>query len=251
MEWLAADLRSSACRLADLFLCRNNLGNEGTQVLAQHGLHHNRSLKCLDLSYNNVGDSGAKALAEHVIGRRKGDAAPLVELGLSRNRIRDGGFKAIGSALKRNNTLKSLRMACNGNTAFGASALSDSFLHCNYTLKDLGASYLDFGELRERNIQAQRAFARLCPPEADDEQESARQREPLPVSAWPHALVTLNNKTDLLFQLLKTKALPALLASNLLRPQGNALTRQRQEEEGDSRQRPRRSGRLSKRRRAG
>ena len=89
----------------------HNISDDGAVALA-HALHHNCTLKELDLSNNNISDGGAVALA-HALHRN----CTLERLDLSNNSISDAGAVALAQALHHNSTLE--RLYLYGNDVIG------------------------------------------------------------------------------------------------------------------------------------
>jgi len=234
--WLAEGLGSEACRTVELRIQANCLDDAGAVVLAERGLMHNRTLKCLALNYNDIGDAGAIALAK-VLGSK--DAAPLTELHLTSNRIGSRGFKAIAAALKRNNTLQYLFLSDNPRVkAAGLAALEDALKHCNYALKIARYHFSDkpasprqrrLDCLCKRNVSVQKTIEQFNASVADG--------WPLPASVAPRALEKVADKPDLLYQMLKTQ--PFLLSVL----QNNGQAQEQEEKEEDRKQSPSRKRR--------
>ena len=119
--------------LKTLDLSNNSISDAGAVALAP-ALHHNSTLKWLDLSNNSISDAGAVALA-----RALHHNSTLKELDLSNNSISDAGAVAIAQALHHNSTLKWLDLSNNSISDAGAVALAQA-LHHNSTLKELDLS---------------------------------------------------------------------------------------------------------------
>ena len=135
----------------------SRISDAGAVALAQ-ALHHNSTLKWLNLSYNSISDAGAVALAQalhHNSTREKlklsnsiSDAravalaqalhhnSTLEMLNLSYNSISDAGAVALAQALHHNSTLEELNLSNNSISDAGAVALAQA-LHHNSTLKGL------------------------------------------------------------------------------------------------------------------
>ena len=92
-----------------------NISDDGAVALA-HALHHNSTLRKLDLSNNNISNAGAVALAQALHHN-----STLRKLDLSNNNISDGGAVALAQALHHNTTLESLGLSTNNtsNNAIG------------------------------------------------------------------------------------------------------------------------------------
>eukprot|EP01102_Stenamoeba_stenopodia_P016023 TRINITY_DN5544_c0_g1_i2.p1 TRINITY_DN5544_c0_g1~~TRINITY_DN5544_c0_g1_i2.p1 ORF type:complete len:234 (-),score=59.81 TRINITY_DN5544_c0_g1_i2:136-837(-) len=97
---LAEVLKSNSCRLSQLNLYRNKLGDEGATAIAE-SLRHNRSLQFLFLTTNRIGDNGAIALAQAMEVNKT-----LRSVNISRNRYGYKGATALVEALKFNSTLQ-------------------------------------------------------------------------------------------------------------------------------------------------
>ena len=110
-----------------------NISDDVTVALAQ-ALHHNSTLKRLELSNNNISDAGAVALAQ-VLHHN----STLERLYLSNNNISDAGAVALAQALHHNSTLERLYLSNNNISDAGAVALAQA-LHHNSTLEWLDLS---------------------------------------------------------------------------------------------------------------
>ena len=113
--------------LRRLDLSNNSISDAGAVALAQ-ALHHNSTLWKLDLSNNSIGDAGAVALAQALHHN-----STLGELDLSNNSIGDAGAVALAQALHHNSTLWKLHLSNNSIGDAGAVALAQA-LHRNSTL---------------------------------------------------------------------------------------------------------------------
>ena len=111
----------------------NNISDVGAVALAQ-ALHHNSTLKKVDLSHNNISDGGAVALTQALHHN-----STLKKVDLSHNNIRNTGAVALAQALHHNSTLKELYLSKNNISDDGAVALAQ-VLHHNSTLKWLDLS---------------------------------------------------------------------------------------------------------------
>ena len=120
--------------LKELQLSSNNISDAGATDLAQ-ALHHNSTLKVLHLSRNNISYAGATALAQALHHN-----SALKELHLSCNNISDAGATALAQALHHNSALKELDLSHNNISDVGATALAQA-LHHNSTLKMLDMSH--------------------------------------------------------------------------------------------------------------
>ena len=116
--------------LRELDLSNNSISDAGAVALAQ-ALHHNSTLRELDLSNNSISDAGAVALAQALHHN-----STLWVLDLSNNSISDAGAVALAQALHHNSTLWVLDLSNNSISDAGAVALAQA-LHHNSTLKEL------------------------------------------------------------------------------------------------------------------
>ena len=119
----------------------NQIGNVGAIAIART-LHHNSTLKWLNLSNNSINDAGAVALAEALHFN-----STLMWLKLSNNStsINNGGAVALAQALHHNSTLEWLKLSNNSINDAGAVALAEA-LHFNSTLKWLILSNNSFND---------------------------------------------------------------------------------------------------------
>ena len=85
----------------------HNISDAGAAAIAQ-ALHHNSTLKKLDLSNNRLSDAGAVALAQALHHN-----STLKDLCLSNNRLSDAGAVSLAQALHHNSTLKMLDLSDN------------------------------------------------------------------------------------------------------------------------------------------
>ena len=92
-------------------MSNNNISDVGATALAQ-ALHHNSTLKTLNLSHNNISDAGATDLAQAL--RHN---STLEKLYLSHNNISDAGATDLAQALHHNSTLEKLDL--DGNDGIG------------------------------------------------------------------------------------------------------------------------------------
>ena len=113
-----------------IYLHNNSISDAGAVALAQ-ALHHNSTLKVLDLSNNSISDAGAVALAQALHHN-----STLKELYLYNNSISDAGAVALAQALHHNSTLKELYLYNNSISDAGVVALAQA-LHHNSTLESL------------------------------------------------------------------------------------------------------------------
>ena len=125
--------------LKTLDLSNNSISDAGAVALAQ-ALHHNSTLWKLHLSNNSIGDAGAVALAQTLHHN-----STLKTLDLSNNSISDAGAVALAQTLHHNSTLKTLDLSNNSISAAGAVALAQT-LHHNSTLMTLDLSNNSIGD---------------------------------------------------------------------------------------------------------
>ncbi|KAL6091890.1 hypothetical protein STEG23_002816 [Scotinomys teguina] len=137
MELLGSVLSGKDCRIQNISLTENQIGNKGAKALAR-SLLVNRSLISLDLRSNSIGPQGAKVLAEALKINRT-----LTSLRFSSNTIGDGGAMALAEALKVNQGLENLDLQSNAISNTGVSVLMRA-LCVNRTLSTLN--------LRENSI---------------------------------------------------------------------------------------------------
>jgi len=105
---LARALASSKCRLATLWLMRNEIEDTGAVALAD-ALKTNTSVTTIILSNNNIGDAGAAALADTL----KTNIS-VTEISLFSTMIGDSGAVALANALKTNTSVTEISLG--GNT---------------------------------------------------------------------------------------------------------------------------------------
>lgn len=116
--------------LKKLFLCGNNIGDDGAMYLCR-ALCKNTSLSYLRLQYNGIGDEGAKHISTLL-----SINSTLIYLSLSGNEIGDDGTKHLSDALINNITITSFYVDGNQMGDVGAKYLSD-LLSVNTTLTKL------------------------------------------------------------------------------------------------------------------
>jgi len=97
----------AASKIRTLNLSRNNIGGEGSKLLA-NALEHNTSLKTLDISSCKIGVSGILALKK-ALANNKG----IEELNLYRNIIDVDGARCMKYVLEHNSTLKFIDLGHN------------------------------------------------------------------------------------------------------------------------------------------
>jgi len=101
-----------------LQLDQNQIGDEGTALLADALARDTTSINFLDLSGNGIGDAGSTALAA-----RLGGNCALRHLDLARNDVSGGGGVALGRMLTVNSGLRQLALCENPVGAAGARAI--------------------------------------------------------------------------------------------------------------------------------
>ena len=116
---IRSDLQFMAV-LTKLFLCGNNIGDDGAKAIAE-ALKIHAVVTTLDLNSNNIGPVGAIAIAEAL----KVNAV-LTELRLGSNWISDDGAKAITEALKVNAVVTTLFLSINSIGDEGAKAIAEA-----------------------------------------------------------------------------------------------------------------------------
>ena len=103
--------------LQTLDLCKNEIGDAGTQVL-MGALAKHRTLQYLNLSDNQIGIKGAQAIAQAI---ERNPQLPLQELNLSNNQIGEPG--ALARAIEKNPQLQRLNLSDNQIEERGAKLL--------------------------------------------------------------------------------------------------------------------------------
>ena len=111
----------------------SHITDRGAKAIATI-LHHNSTLRVLDLSNNSVSDAGSVALAQALHHN-----STLMFLNLSSNTVSDAGSAALAQALHHNSFLKGLDLSNNGISDTGSAALAQA-LHHNSTLMSLNLS---------------------------------------------------------------------------------------------------------------
>ncbi|EGV93629.1 Protein NLRC3 [Cricetulus griseus] len=139
MELLGSVLSGKDCRIQNISLTENQIGNKGAKALAR-SLLVNRSLITLDLRSNAIGPQGAKALADALKKNRT-----LTSLGLQSNMIKDNGVMCMAEALVSNQTISILQLQKNLIGPTGAQRMADA-LKQNKSLKELMFSSNTIGD---------------------------------------------------------------------------------------------------------
>jgi hypothetical protein len=121
---LAGCLRRSV-RLTDVYLYRNNVGDEGVSCICQ-ALKENPCLTKLNLCDNSL----TAVAATHFAALLAHGPCGLMHLDLNRNTLGDAGATALARALPHNTTLRVLSLRTNGVTDEGARAFlqADGFV---------------------------------------------------------------------------------------------------------------------------
>ena len=132
-EFLSKSVENTA--LLELYLSRNNIGDDGAKALAI-GLQNNTTQLKLHLSNNKIGDNGAREFA-----RLQNTA--LLELYLSRNNIGDDGAKALAIGLQNNTTQLKLHLS---NNKIGDNGAREFARLQNTALLELDLSYNNIGD---------------------------------------------------------------------------------------------------------
>jgi Ran GTPase-activating protein (RanGAP) involved in mRNA processing and transport len=122
--------------LAVLKLGYNNLGDEGTVVIAsscsKDGRHHPH-LTVLDLAFNGIGDEGCTALSLHMVAGNH----TLRNLSLSGNNIRKKGATALAGAIMHGCSLSRLHLSSNRLGAEGSRVLSQAIAQSEARVQQL------------------------------------------------------------------------------------------------------------------
>ena len=119
--------------LRRLDLSNSRISNAGSTALAQ-ALHHNSTLRRLDLSNSRISNAGSMALAQALHHN-----STLGKLDLSNSRISNAGSMALAQALHHNSTLRWLYLSNSRISDAGFAALAQA-LHHNSTLVVLDLS---------------------------------------------------------------------------------------------------------------
>jgi len=174
---LANALTSKACRLTNLHLDGNDIGDVGAVALAR-ALKHNTTLEWLSLSCNRLTDVAAIALADSL---RCNTA--LVVLRLGSNHLTCEGATALREALEQSTcALQILRI--------GGGTENDA-LHGQYDrlCRDNQLIRYEYEEI-QRDLRGHRSLQ-------------------FPRSRWPQALASVDTKPDFCYSLLRSH--PAML----------------------------------------
>ena len=131
---------SSCCRMVELSLEANHMGNEGTLALAKMLTSPESKLRLLNLRKNHIGDNGCEG-----IGQALGCNSALEILNLGDNEIGGDGVSRLARGLLTNKALRRLILSGNkiGNEtqslgrALSSSSLAELWL-CNNSVGDAG-----------------------------------------------------------------------------------------------------------------
>ena len=170
-KWIVeSDFSGGYCKLEELVIIRNSLGDEEAKLLSdaikdekcklttlnlkgncikKEGAKHlsaaiqdvNNNLTVLDMSYNKIGDKGVKLLS----GAIKHRYCKLTKLLLASNDIKEEGAEHLRDALKDvNNNLTLLDLSFNSVKEKGAKYLSEALkdVHCKLTVLMLTCNYV-------------------------------------------------------------------------------------------------------------
>lgn len=127
--------------LRELYLCENDLGDEGSAVLARGILLLNSALRFLDLRSNGITAAGAMSLQGLVVSSQY-----LLGLDLSNNELGDLGAQAMARGLQHSSCLlQTLDLSFNQIDEAAAKALA-TMLRTNNTLQRLNLSFNNLGD---------------------------------------------------------------------------------------------------------
>eukprot|EP01125_Pyxidicula_operculata_P008313 TRINITY_DN2799_c0_g1_i1.p1 TRINITY_DN2799_c0_g1~~TRINITY_DN2799_c0_g1_i1.p1 ORF type:complete len:294 (+),score=22.32 TRINITY_DN2799_c0_g1_i1:6-887(+) len=119
--------------ITKLNLMKNKFDANGIQFLVD-ALKHNTTLTHLNLSDNNIGNEGAKLLKELL----QVNQCPIVNLDLSRGKIKAEGLRYISEGLTHNSVLRGLSLAYNNDEDRGLTSISDCLkINTSLTYLDL------------------------------------------------------------------------------------------------------------------
>ena len=99
IEKIAEGLQHENCRVTELYLAENNIGDKGTEHLVSALQHENCRVTNLDLRDNNIGDESA----EHLVRALQHENCRLTNLDLVGNNIGDEGAEQLIRALQHEN----------------------------------------------------------------------------------------------------------------------------------------------------
>ena len=134
-----AQILNTVTSLTKVILEDNNIGDDGLNILSQHGLGQNKTLRQLCLKENDFGPSGVQALADAIQCNEC-----LEELDLSYNAVCDAGATTLGTMLAGNSAMRDLVMESTTLGGIGVMGLC-SGLRSNSTLHKLNLSGNSFG----------------------------------------------------------------------------------------------------------
>jgi hypothetical protein len=155
----------------------NNQLNDHAGTYIARVLKHNQALKKLELDNNQLGPKSAAAFGEALATNES-----VVYLSLDSNEIvsdsDQSGILALADALKQNRTLTSLNLWRTGLTIESGSILA-SAIEQNHTLLfcDIGANYLDIGDVRRIVDKLDENLAQYEQSERERRKREASQQE--------------------------------------------------------------------------
>ncbi|XP_072131671.1 ribonuclease inhibitor-like isoform X1 [Mobula birostris] len=175
MNPIAACLQHPDCRIQELWLDNNDVGEAGCRILAK-ALARNSTLQRLSLSQNPIGDTGLRALCGGLssgasslqvlrlssctigqgqcglLARTLASSLSFVSLDLDNNRLGDEGVRSLLGALRQPACrLRTLRLCSNGLTPWGALELSRALRGLPF-LRRLTLSYNRLGSLGAKRL---------------------------------------------------------------------------------------------------
>ncbi|XP_046842024.1 protein NLRC3-like, partial [Xenia sp. Carnegie-2017] len=140
---LSKALKSENCKLSELEIKKNYIGEEGAKYLSKALKSKNSKLTNLFINSNNMGDKCAKYFSEALTSEN----CKLTELSLDSNKIGDGGAKSLSEALTSENCkLTELSLSRNEIAAGGAKYLSEALKSETCKLTKLSLDYNNIGE---------------------------------------------------------------------------------------------------------
>jgi NLR family CARD domain-containing protein 3 len=139
---IATLIAQDSCRLDELVLSENEIGDKGVATLIEHGVLKNESLRLLDLRSNGVTAQGALSLQGLLVSSRN-----IVILHLGNNELSDHGASALarGFQARTGSTLQVLDLTNNGLTAASCTAMG-SMLRVNKSLTKVNLSFNKIGD---------------------------------------------------------------------------------------------------------
>jgi Ran GTPase-activating protein (RanGAP) involved in mRNA processing and transport len=137
---VASMLKDTKCGIRELYLCENNLGDEGVAVLTK-GICENQTLRMLDLRSNFLSCEGAMSLQGLLVNNKV-----LMGLNLGNNNLRDAGVSALSRGLQHSSCrLQKLDLSENSITSTGANGLAN-MLYYNRSLRELNLGFNPLGD---------------------------------------------------------------------------------------------------------